>query len=106
MATKSNPVKDMAAAAAAPARERRKPAAARPKRSTAKAETPVSRVENPETELTPAVSASSTVSAEPSEEQIARLAYSYWLDRGGQQGSPEEDWLRAEQELRQASMIS
>lgn len=32
-------------------------------------------------------------------EQIARLAYSYWEARGGQAGSAEEDWYRAEQEL-------
>jgi hypothetical protein len=33
-------------------------------------------------------------------QDIARLAYSYWEARGYQGGSPEEDWLRAEQELR------
>lgn len=38
----------------------------------------------------------------PSPEQIALLAYSYWEARGGQGGSAEEDWLRAEQELRLA----
>jgi len=32
-------------------------------------------------------------------EEIARLAYSYWEARGGQGGSPEEDWRRAEREL-------
>jgi len=35
----------------------------------------------------------------PSHEDIAALAYSYWEARGFQGGSPEEDWLRAEQEL-------
>ena len=35
-------------------------------------------------------------------EEIARLAYSYWEARGYQGGSPEEDWLRAEQQLRTA----
>lgn len=35
-----------------------------------------------------------------SQEEIARLAYSYWEVRGRNGGSPEEDWLRAEQELR------
>jgi hypothetical protein len=32
-------------------------------------------------------------------EQIARLAYSYWQDRGCPDGSPEEDWFRAEVDL-------
>lgn len=36
----------------------------------------------------------------PSREDIAVLAYSYWEARGFQGGSPEEDWLRAEQEMR------
>jgi hypothetical protein len=34
-----------------------------------------------------------------SREQVASLAYSYWVARGCQGGSPEADWLRAEQEL-------
>ena len=33
-------------------------------------------------------------------EEIARLAYLLWESRGGQGGSPEEDWFRAEQEYR------
>ena len=32
-------------------------------------------------------------------EAIAHLAYSFWEARGRQGGSPEQDWLRAEQEL-------
>jgi hypothetical protein len=32
-------------------------------------------------------------------EDIARLAYSIWEARGCQDGSPEEDWLQAEQQL-------
>ena len=41
-------------------------------------------------------------------DEIAKLAYSYWEARGCQGGSPEEDWLRAEQELsaRQVSSAS
>ena len=35
-----------------------------------------------------------------SQEEVARLAYSYWVQRGYAPGSPEEDWLRAEQELK------
>ena len=37
---------------------------------------------------------------QPAPEEIAALAYSYWEARGYHGGSPEEDWLRAEQELR------
>lgn len=35
----------------------------------------------------------------PAYEQIARLAYQYWRERGCPDGSPEEDWLRAEADL-------
>jgi hypothetical protein len=42
----------------------------------------------------------------PSHEQIAALAYSYWEERGGQGGSAEEDWLRAEQGLSPARQSS
>jgi Protein of unknown function (DUF2934) len=40
-----------------------------------------------------------TESATPAREEIAQLAYSYWVARGQPYGSPEEDWLRAEQDL-------
>jgi hypothetical protein len=35
----------------------------------------------------------------PERDEVARLAYSYWQARGYPEGSPEEDWLRAEAEL-------
>ena len=31
--------------------------------------------------------------------EVAALAHSYWLERGCQGGSPEDDWYRAEAEL-------
>ncbi len=34
-----------------------------------------------------------------SREEIAKLAYCYWADRGYQGGNPQEDWVRAEQTL-------
>lgn len=37
------------------------------------------------------------------QESIALLAYSLWESRGRQGGSPEEDWLLAEQQLRTVS---
>jgi len=36
----------------------------------------------------------------PTFDDIAALAYSYWEARGYQGGSPQADWLRAEQTLR------
>lgn len=42
--------------------------------------------------------------AEPKEnasEVIARMAYSYWEARGGEDGNAIEDWLRAEHEYRE-----
>jgi hypothetical protein len=36
----------------------------------------------------------------PTREQIAQLAHRFWAERGRQHGSAEQDWLRAEQELR------
>jgi Protein of unknown function (DUF2934) len=33
-------------------------------------------------------------------EDIERLAYEYWLERGRPVGSPEEDWFRAEEEVK------
>jgi hypothetical protein len=33
-------------------------------------------------------------------EEIARLAHQYYLERGGEHGSHEEDWYRAEEVIR------
>jgi Protein of unknown function (DUF2934) len=43
----------------------------------------------------------SAQSAEPQHvhDQIASLAYALWQERGRPEGSPDEDWLRAEREL-------
>ena len=35
-----------------------------------------------------------------SHEQVAQLAHRFWAERGGKHGHHEEDWYRAEQELR------
>jgi hypothetical protein len=35
-------------------------------------------------------------------ERIATLAYFYWQQRGCPEGSPEDDWLRAEQHIRES----
>jgi hypothetical protein len=36
----------------------------------------------------------------PTHQQIAQLAHRFWKERGGHHGSHEQDWLRAERELR------
>ena len=36
----------------------------------------------------------------PSHEEIEKLARKFWAERGWQDGYAEQDWLRAEQELR------
>jgi hypothetical protein len=36
----------------------------------------------------------------PTQEEIAKLAYSLGQARGSSDGSPEDDWFRAEQELK------
>jgi len=47
---------------------------------------------------TDASNGASHANVDPSE--IARLAHALWEGRGGQGGSPEDDWFRAEQQLR------
>jgi Protein of unknown function (DUF2934) len=71
-----------AAAAGSPAKRR----ASRPKESVS--ETPSSK------------SVPGTASEAIDRQAIARLAYSYWVARGYTGGSAEEDWLRAEREIR------
>ena len=77
--TEKSVVVSTGGAAAAPAR-RRAPASKRTPRTV--------------------IPAANTIAAAPSHEAIAQLAYSYWEARGCQGGSPDEDWLRAEQALR------
>ncbi len=42
----------------------------------------------------------STENSAVTHEEIAKLAHSYWVSRGYASGSPEQDWLRAERELK------
>jgi hypothetical protein len=39
----------------------------------------------------------------PSHAEIAQLAHHYWIERGHPHGSHEQDWLRAEKELKKKS---
>jgi DUF2934 family protein len=65
-----------------------------------KKHTPATSVVEPASEPVTAPVASLS---QPTHEEIAVLAYSYWEARGYQGGTPEEDWLRAEAELCRAA---
>ena len=56
--------------------------------------------ENSESATAPSSIPVESPSTDPSSDEIAQLAYSYWEARGCQGGTAEEDWLRAEQQLR------
>jgi hypothetical protein len=46
------------------------------------------------------------VTLEPDEEAIAELAYQLWAERGRPDGSPDEDWFRAKEILREGKAFS
>jgi hypothetical protein len=68
----------------------------------------VSRAKGPVSSTSEISSPASTHTGEPviDREAVALLAYSYWEARGFTGGSPEEDWLRAEREMRTALAAS
>jgi hypothetical protein len=101
MPTKRTSEKELAVSAGAAAvAARRKPAiAARKKRPVSQAE-PSAILSAPRRAKTSAAAPAAAVSGAPTVEQIASLAYAIWEARGGQGGSPEADWLAAEQRLR------
>jgi hypothetical protein len=80
---------------AAPARHK----SVAPKRAARPAAVEVSNAPASEPEILPVAAAQVVTPAESFQDGVAHLAYSYWLARGCQGGSPEADWLRAEQEL-------
>jgi hypothetical protein len=75
---------------------RSKTAAPRSKHSATQAETPATSSVG----LPASPAAAVAAIGEPTRDEIASLAYGYWEARGYQGGSQDEDWLRAEQELR------
>src|SRR5262245_27544563 len=76
------------------------PAGASPSRRKPQARTrPHGAAAERETAATPTVEAP-VAAFQPAHEEIALQAYLYWEERGCEGGSPEEDWMRAEQELK------
>lgn len=41
--------------------------------------------------------------AQPTDEEIAERAYHIYLERGGAEGNPDDDWLQAERDLAKGS---
>jgi hypothetical protein len=75
-------------------------AAAPARRKSAATPRKVRAVETPAPSLAAVSEVVAIVSTEPTYDQIASLAYALWEARGCQGGSPESDWLAAEQQLR------
>ncbi len=104
---------NITASGAAPAR--RKAAETQRKRSIAQPESQAE-IATPqliadtitETEIESATftSRESAVDFLPTQQDIAALAYTYWVERGCSEGNPEQDWLRAEAELRQRTPVT
>jgi hypothetical protein len=98
---------DLVVSAAAPTPARRKPSTStRKKHAVPPGEAaPAIAPEAEDRETADAVQSAAPVDG-PAHEEVAALAYSYWEARGRQGGSPEEDWLRAVEELRQRALAS
>lgn len=88
MARKQNSDHELVASGAAPAR----------RRLSKHNRTPVRTNQAPPAQSVPETTDQQTA-PQPTREQVAQLAYSYWEARGFQGGRPEDDWIRAEQEL-------
>jgi hypothetical protein len=69
--------------------------------SYAEGEVHIDRTTSPEVQpvLTGERSIAGEARRQPGHREIAELAYSYWEMRGNMDGSPWDDWFRAEREL-------
>jgi hypothetical protein len=94
--TSENDLSLSAGASAAPSR--RKPASRTRAKHSVSPEAPS--ISNAEPEIAAPQAVAAIATYQPSREEIQELAFLYWEARGGQGGSAEEDWLRAERELR------
>jgi hypothetical protein len=77
-------------------------AAAKPRKTTAKKKTTPASADPVAVNSHEATGNYSTVTHQPkvSHDDVARLAHRYWKERGARDGNHEEDWYRAERELR------
>ena len=80
---------------------RKSPASAEKKTTTRKA--PASKTVQAAAPATENSAENYVAKRTPSYEEIARLAEQLWIERGRPFGSPEVDWLRAEQKLHTAA---
>lgn len=112
MARKLKSEKEMVSSGASPAAAvpRRNSLFTRKKHANTQAETSPTPVTESSVESTTQVAAipgtTAAPAAQPSYEDISMLAYSYWQARGCQGGSPDEDWRRAERELRARALAA
>ena len=97
MTRKRTSENDLSISAGASAASRRKSANRTRAKHSIPTETPSTSAAEPEIAVPQPVAA--TPVDQPNREEIARLAFLYWERRGGEGGSPEEDWLRAERDL-------
>jgi hypothetical protein len=92
---------------AAPARRTAAPAPrTRTKAKTDAALTTPAAQEPVDVSAVTAISEAAIIEYLPSHEEISARAYSYWVERRYAEGSPEQDWLRAEAELRQRALAT
>jgi hypothetical protein len=102
MPAKRNVSETAPGSAAAPARAKKTATShsRRTKTAATEPETTAAPAGDATPQMAEPLTATASATVEITHEQIARLAHSYWEARGCQGGSPEEDWARAEQELR------
>ena len=67
---------------------------------------PVSAPSEPQSALLETPVVETPIAAISEQDEIAKVAFSYWEARGCQGGSPEEDWARAEREVRSRRHVS
>ncbi|HBY64331.1 MAG TPA: hypothetical protein DEH78_31290 [Solibacterales bacterium] len=88
-----------AAAAAAPAPAKKSTRTTSAKSAAATHKAPAKRTPKSKAQTAPAPEPAALQTVD-FQEEVARLAYQYWEDRGRTHGDPQADWFRAEAEVR------